>query len=69
MRALMVVEKKMKKRETVAKAAERWANENVGNKQKYFKVTITRSGTRYLYWKHLSQLYFTDSYSLMFQGG
>jgi pre-60S factor REI1 len=37
-RALMVTEKKMKKRETVARAAQRWATEKVANKQKYYKV-------------------------------
>jgi pre-60S factor REI1 len=38
--ALQVTEKKMKKRETVARAAQRWAMEKVANKQKYFKVCL-----------------------------
>jgi pre-60S factor REI1 len=37
-RALQVTEKKLKKREMVARAAQRWATEKVANKQKYFKV-------------------------------
>jgi pre-60S factor REI1 len=37
-RVLMVTEKKMKKQEAVAKAAQRWSMEKVSNKQKYFKV-------------------------------
>jgi len=37
-RALQVMEKKIKKRETVARAAQRWATERASNKQKYFKV-------------------------------
>ncbi|KAF2714587.1 hypothetical protein K504DRAFT_509584 [Pleomassaria siparia CBS 279.74] len=37
-RGLQVTEKKLKKRETVARAAQRWAVEKVANKQKYFKV-------------------------------
>jgi pre-60S factor REI1 len=35
---LMVTEKKMQKREAVAKAAHRWATEKVANKQKFYKV-------------------------------
>jgi hypothetical protein len=38
--ALQVIDKKMKKRETVARAAQRWATEKVANKQKYFKVCV-----------------------------
>jgi pre-60S factor REI1 len=37
-RALMVVEKKMMKREAVARSAQRWATERVANKQKFFRV-------------------------------
>lgn len=37
-RALMATEVKMKKREHIAKAAQRWAMEKVANKQKFFKV-------------------------------
>ena len=37
-RALMATEVKMKKREHIARAAQRWAMEKVANKQKYFKV-------------------------------
>ncbi|RMZ71374.1 pre-60s factor [Pyrenophora seminiperda CCB06] len=36
-RALMATEVKMKKREHIAKAAQRWATEKVANKQKFFK--------------------------------
>lgn len=38
-RALMATEVKMKKREHIAKAAQRWATEKVANKQKFFKVS------------------------------
>ena len=37
-RALMATEVKMKKREHIAKSAQRWAAEKVANKQKFFKV-------------------------------
>ncbi|KAF2807907.1 uncharacterized protein BDZ99DRAFT_522515 [Mytilinidion resinicola] len=47
-RALMVVEKKMKKRETLSRAAERWSKEKVENKKKYLKVCISRSGVHSL---------------------
>ncbi|KAF2493783.1 hypothetical protein BU16DRAFT_54457 [Lophium mytilinum] len=47
-RALMVVEKKMKKRENIDRAAEGWVKDNVANKQKYFKVCMTRSGVHSL---------------------
>lgn len=39
-RALMAVEKKMMKREAVARAAQRWATEKVANRQKFFKVSL-----------------------------
>lgn len=37
-RTLMAAEVKMKKREHIAKAAQRWAVEKIANKQKFFKV-------------------------------
>lgn len=40
-RAVMATEVKMKKREHIAKAAQRWATEKVANKQKFFKVCDT----------------------------
>ncbi|KAJ7029140.1 C2H2 type zinc-finger-domain-containing protein [Mycena alexandri] len=39
-RALMVVEKKMMKREAVARSAQRWATEQVANRQKFFKPDV-----------------------------
>jgi pre-60S factor REI1 len=39
-RALRVVEKKLMKREAVARSAQRWATERVANKQKFFKVGL-----------------------------
>ncbi|KAK0642533.1 Cytoplasmic 60S subunit biogenesis factor REI1-like protein [Lasiodiplodia hormozganensis] len=39
-RALMAVEKKMMKREAVARAAQRWATEKVANRQKFFKPDV-----------------------------
>ncbi|PVI01375.1 hypothetical protein DM02DRAFT_654522 [Periconia macrospinosa] len=39
-RALMATEAKMKKREHIAKAAQRWATEKVANKQKFFKPDV-----------------------------
>ncbi|KAJ5064395.1 C2H2 type zinc-finger-domain-containing protein [Bipolaris maydis] len=39
-RALMATEIKMKKREHIAKAAQRWATEKVANKQKFFKPDV-----------------------------
>ena len=38
--ALMVTEKKMKKRESVARAAQQWAKEKVANKQKFFRPDV-----------------------------
>ncbi|OJD40646.1 zinc finger protein yan [Diplodia corticola] len=39
-RALVAVEKKMMKREAVARAAQRWATEKVANRQKFFKPDV-----------------------------
>lgn len=60
-RALMAVEKKMMKREAVARAAQRWATEKVANRQKFFKVSLLllllKSGGRLL---TLSSLMFRE---------
>jgi pre-60S factor REI1 len=48
-RALMVVEKKMQKREMVARAAHMWAREKIANRQKHYRVSfsIQEKGERF----------------------
>jgi pre-60S factor REI1 len=58
-RALRVVEKKMMKREAVARSAQRWATEQAANRQKFFNVGLP---ARYAWlqhftdWPHLAQI-------------